>query len=127
LAQEVHVTHAAPAYRTEYDRIFQAPVTFESDWNAIRMDPAWATHRIAQQPRYVFGVLSERAETLLKELESSKSAKGQVEDLLLPILHTGQASVAVIAARMGVSRQTLFRRLKREGLTSRYPLPENKP
>jgi AraC-like DNA-binding protein len=85
------------------------------------MDPAWATHRIAQQPRYVFGVLSERAETLLKELESSKSAKGQVEDLLLPILHTGQASVAVIAARMGVSRQTLFRRLKREGLTSRYP------
>jgi AraC-like DNA-binding protein len=117
LAQDVHVTHAPPAYRAEYDRIFQAPVTFESDWNAIRMDPAWATHRIAQQPRYVFGVLSERADALLKELESSKSARGQVEGLLLPILHTGQASVAVVATRMGVSRQTLFRRLKREGVT----------
>jgi len=117
LAEEVHVTHAAPAYRTEYDRIFQAPVTFRSDWNAVRMDPAWATHRIAHQPRYVFGVLSERAEALLKELESSKSARGQVEALLLPILHTGRASVAVVATRMGVSRQTLFRRLKREGVT----------
>jgi AraC-like DNA-binding protein len=117
LAQDVHVTHAPPAYRAEYDRIFQAPVAFESDWNAIRMDPAWATHRIAQQPRYVFGVLSERADALLKELESSKSARGQVEGLLLPILHTGQASVAVVATRMGVSRQTLFRRLKREGVT----------
>ena len=33
----VHVTHAAPAHRAEYDRIFQIPVTFESDRNALQM------------------------------------------------------------------------------------------
>jgi AraC-like DNA-binding protein len=117
LAQAVHVSHAAPAYRAEYERIFQAPVVFEADWNALLVDPAWATHRIAQQPRYVFGVLSQRADALLKELEDSKSTRGRVEALLLPMLHTGQASAAAIAARMGVSRQTLFRRLKSEGVT----------
>jgi hypothetical protein len=31
----VHVTHAAPAYRDEYERIYGAPVTFECGWNAL--------------------------------------------------------------------------------------------
>jgi AraC-like DNA-binding protein len=117
LVEEVHVTHPAPAYRTEYDRIFRAPVVFGADWNALRIDPAWAAHKIALQPRYVFGVLSERAEALLKALATSKSTRGRVEALLLPMLHTGKASVAVISASMGMSRQTLFRRLKSEGVT----------
>jgi len=34
----VHVTHAAPAYRSEYDRIFRAPIFFESDRNALLID-----------------------------------------------------------------------------------------
>jgi AraC-like DNA-binding protein len=117
LAEAVHVTHPAPTYRSEYERIFQAPVVFGAEWNAVMMDPAWATHRIAQQPRYVFGVLNERADALLKALEASKTTQGRVEALLLPMLHTGQASIATVAARMGVSRQTLYRRLRREGVT----------
>lgn len=117
LAKAVHVTHAAPSYRAEYERIFQAPVVFEADWNALMIDPAWASHRIAQQPQYVFGVLSERADALLKSLEGSKTTRGRVEALLMPMLHTGQASIAAVAARLGVSRQTLYRRLKGEGVT----------
>jgi len=114
-ARAVHVTHAAPAHRAEYDRIFQAPILFESDRNALLVDPAWLTHRIALAPRYVFGVLSEHAEQLLARLESTKTLRGRVESLLMPILHTGEANVATIAARLGLSRQTLFRRLKAEG------------
>ena len=117
LAKAVHVTHAAPSYRAEYERIFQAPVVFEADWNALMIDPAWASHRIAQQPQYVFGVLSERADALLKSLEGSKTTRGRVEALLMPMLHTGQASITAVAARLGVSRQTLYRRLKGEGVT----------
>uniref|UniRef100_UPI00286DC4D7 AraC family transcriptional regulator n=1 Tax=Sandarakinorhabdus sp. TaxID=1916663 RepID=UPI00286DC4D7 len=59
---EVHVTHKAPAYRAEYDRIFQCPVTFSSGWNAMRFDPQIATWPVALQPRYVFGVLIQRAD-----------------------------------------------------------------
>jgi len=121
---EVHVTHKAPAYRAEYDRIFQCPVVFESNWNAMRMDMTLSSHRVALQPRYVFGVLSERAKELLKELESSKTARGRVESLLMPILHTGEVSMETISAKMGVSRQTLFRRLKAEGATFEQVLDE---
>lgn len=36
---------------------------------------------------------------------------------MMPILHTGNVSVDLVAGKMGVSRQTLFRRLKAEGVT----------
>jgi AraC-like DNA-binding protein len=117
--REVHVTHAAPAYRAEYDRIFRVPVVFESDRNALILseDDSWLTQRIARQPRYVFGVLSARAEALLEELENATSTRGRVESLLMPILHTGDTSMERVAVEMGLSRPTLFRRLRAEGVT----------
>jgi AraC-like DNA-binding protein len=115
----VHVTHAEPPHRAEYERIFQVPIVFGSDRNALQIDAhAMATQSVAPRlPRYVFGVLSEHAEAMLKNLESSKSTRGRVETLLMPILHTGEASMDVIAGKMGLSRQTLFRKLRAEGVT----------
>ncbi len=121
---EVNVTHPEPSYRAEYERVFQCPVVFNAAWNAIRIDPSLGGHRVQLQPKYVFGVLSERAEALLVELELSKSARGRVESLLMPVLHTGEVAMEAIAQRMGVSRQTLFRRLKAEGVTFEKVLDE---
>jgi len=121
----VHVTHAAPAYRAEYDRVFQMPVVFESDKNALLMtDESWQTIKTPPQSHYVFGILSERAEALFKSLESSRSTRGRVESLLLPILHTGDASMDEIAGKLALSRQTIFRKLKAEGTTFRKVLDE---
>ena len=117
VAKAVHVTHRAPAYRDEYERIYRCPVTFESDWNAALLDERWLGHKIAVEPRYVFGILTERADALLKDLEDSKSTRGRVERLLMPVLHKGEASMDAIADKLGVSRQTLFRQLKAEGTT----------
>jgi len=116
-ALEVHVTHPAPAYASEYERVFGCPVVFDSRWNAMRTDASLQSHKVALQPHYVFGVLSERARTLVKELENSKSARGRVESLLMPMLHTGDISMDAVATKMAVSRQTLFRRLKAEDVT----------
>ncbi len=110
----VQVTHPAPAYRAEYDRIFQCPVTFSSDWNAMRLDPQIATWPVALQPRYVFDVLTQRADGLLQALEDQKTLSGRVEAVLLPLLHTGEASADGVARALGFSRQTLFRKLKSE-------------
>jgi AraC-like DNA-binding protein len=120
----VHFTHPAPAYRAEYDRVFQLPVVFESDKNALLTDEAWLTHRNPHASRYVFGILSAHAEELLQYLERSKTTRGRIESLLIPILHTGEASVDLIASKMGISRQTLFRKLKAEGLTFEKMLDE---
>jgi len=117
MIRAVHVTHEAPAYAAEYDRILQMPVVFQSARNALLIDETLMHQKIAIQPRYVFGVLSARADALLKELENSKSTRGRVESLLMPILHTGNASMDTIVGKLGLSRQTLFRKLKAEGTT----------
>ena len=124
LVQEVHVTHTAPSYADAYVRFFEAPTTLDSEWNAMRVEEARLTERIALQPRFAFGILSDHAEQLLASLEGSKSARGRIESLLMPILHTGDASMDVIAARMAVSRQTLYRQQKAEGVTFETVLDE---
>lgn len=120
----VHVTHPDPGYRGEYERILHAPIVFESDKNAFLVDAMSPAHRLALQPHYVFGILSAHADTLLESLASSKTARGRVESLLMPILHTGEANVQEIAGKMGVSSKTLFRKLKAEGVTFEKVLDE---
>lgn len=116
-ALEAHVTHAPPGYAAEYERLWQVPVTFGSDRNAIRFDTDWINVKIQPENRYVFGVFSERAEALLSSLTGSRSIRGQVEAMLIRILHTGDVGINMIAGQMGLSRQTLFRKLKQEGVT----------
>ncbi|HEY1629851.1 MAG TPA: AraC family transcriptional regulator [Rhizomicrobium sp.] len=124
IAKAVHVTHKAPAYRAEYERVFGVHVTFESDWNAMLIDQAWLMHRIQRQPRYVFGILSDHADALMESLQQSKSARGRVESLLMPILHKGEVGMDAIAEKLAVSRQTLFRKLKAENTTFEKVLDE---
>ena len=113
----VEVTHERPAHAAEYERVLGAPVTFGAKWNGLRMDMSLADHPVALLPGYVFGVLTDRADALLADLRQATTLRGRVEGLLLPILHTGKASVDYAAGQLGVSRQTLFRRLKAEGAT----------
>ncbi|MFL6256304.1 MAG: AraC family transcriptional regulator [Pyrinomonadaceae bacterium] len=113
----IRFTHAEPSYRAEYDRIFGVPLFFNSHMNALQVDEALLKMKLPRTNPYLSEVLSTRAEELLKSLEMSKTMRGRVENLLIPILHTGEASMDMIAIRLGLSRQTLFRKLKAEGIT----------
>jgi AraC-like DNA-binding protein len=123
-ALEVHVTHPEPAHRAAYDEIWRCPIVFDAPWNAIRTDFSLREQRVQLHPRYAFGVLSAHADALLKDLENSKTTRGRVEALLMPILHTGENSMDAIAAKMAQSRQTLYRNLKAEGATFEQVLDE---
>ncbi len=115
--KEVRVTHASPSHATDYERVFRAPVLFGSDRNAMRMEESIVSHRVNRLPRYAFGVLSEHAETLLRELESAVTMRGRVEAVILPILHKGEVSMDAVAEALNLGRQTLYRALKDEGVT----------
>lgn len=115
LLKAAHFRHAAPPYLAEYQRVFSVPLEFGSERNALLLEVAWLQWPIAQVPGYVFGILSRHADALLQGLEGSRSQRSQVERLLLPLLHTGEVGAARVAARLGISRQTLFRRLQAEG------------
>jgi AraC-like DNA-binding protein len=115
LILEAEVTHAEPPYAEEYRRVIAAPVRFGAARNALRINSSILDEKAAFLPRYVSGLLSERAQFLLKELDALQSVRTDVEKRLIPALHEGGASMSVVATSMGMSRQTLFRRLKAEG------------
>jgi AraC-like DNA-binding protein len=110
------VTHPDPGYPEAYAHVFGCPVTFGAERNALRVED-WSENRVAALPRYVFGALSERAHGLLQELEQSKSTRGRVESMLMPVLHKGEVNMDAVAKELGMSRQTLFRKLRAEGVT----------
>lgn len=120
----VHFRQKQPVYRAAFDEIFPVPVTFGSDKNAILGDAGILEQPVALQPRYVFGILSERADALMQQLENSKTTRGRVEGLLVPILHTGGVSIDKVAPKLGMSRWTLARKLKAENVTFERVLDE---
>ena len=120
----VHVTHPAPPYRAEYERVFAAPVVFESDRNALVYDASWWAESLPDASPYRSRVLAAHADRLLQELEASRSTRGRVERLLLEGLESGGTSMARVAAELGLARKTLLRRLKAEGVTFARVLDE---
>lgn len=120
----IHFTHREPSYRAEYERIFGVPLVFGSDMNALVVDEELLSIRPPQINPYLSNILKAHAEGLLKKLDSSKSTRGRVESLLIPLLPTGEASIDIIAKKLGLSRQTLFRKLKAENVTFEKVLDE---
>jgi AraC-like DNA-binding protein len=113
----IRFTHKEPGYRAEYDRIFGAPIFFNSNMNAFSLDEEFLEVSLPRANPHLSKALTAHAEELLKNLESSKTTRSEVEKLLTANLQSGATSVDVIARQLGMSRQTLFRRLKAEGVT----------
>lgn len=113
----VHLTRPRPAHAAEYERVLRAPVTFGAAWNALRIEPSWLDLAIHRPNRYAFGMFNGHADALLASLEESKTTRGRVEALLIPLLHTGELAMGAVATALGLSRQTLYRRLKAEGVS----------
>lgn len=115
--QAVELRHADPGYRSAYERVLGAPVSFGCRRNAMRIDAAWLSHPVAAQPRYVFGVLTRHADAMLDLLDAAGTMRGKVEQMVIPVLHTGRFAIGEVARQLGCSRDTLYRRLKAEGVT----------
>ena len=113
----VHLAQTAPAHLATSRAIFGVPVQFGCRRSAILLDPAIFAARIATAPRYALGVLTARADELLQALEGSRSTRGRVESVLVPLLPTGDVSMERVARDLAMSRPTLYRKLKAEQVT----------
>lgn len=113
----VHFAHPAPAHRAEYERVLGVPVQFSQARSGILFDPDWLVQPIGRAPRYSLAVLTAHADALLERLDKMRSTRGRVEMALLPLLHEGGVSMDHVAQRLAMSRPTLYRALKAEGVT----------
>lgn len=118
-ALEMEVTYAPPPHVGEYPALFQIPVRFNAQRNALRIDPVWVSKDTEFEPgnSYVFGVFTRHADALLEQLGAQDTLRARIEAHILPDLHQGSLSMDKVARDLGMSRQTLYRRLKEEGIT----------
>ncbi|SLN72096.1 AraC family transcriptional regulator [Roseisalinus antarcticus] len=113
----LEVSFAPPPHANRYPELFRVPVTFRAARNALRINPIWLDVPFDGGKDYVFGVFTRHADTLLDELATRDTVRSAVEAMMLADLHEGTLSMDRIARDLGMSRQTLYRRLKDEGVT----------
>jgi AraC-like DNA-binding protein len=113
----LEVSYAPPPHANRYPELFRVPVTFRAPRNALRINPIWLDVPFDGGKEYVFGVFTRHADTLLDELAARDTVRSAVEATMLADLHEGTLSMDRTARDLGMSRQTLYRRLKDEGVT----------
>ncbi len=115
----LEVTYPPPPHADQYPDLFRVPVQFQASRNALRIDPVWDSPDSLFEPgnEYAFGIFTRHADALLAELRADTSIRGQIESQILPKLHEGTLSMDRVARDIGMSRQTLYRRLKEESVT----------
>jgi AraC-like DNA-binding protein len=111
----VHVTHEAPPHAGLYDEIFACPVHFGAPFNALELHPEVALWPVARERRYVFGVLCEKADSLMAAARPVETVRARLEEAMRLRLHQGEPGADDLAHELGFSRSTLFRRLREEG------------
>lgn len=116
-ALSLEVTYPAPPYAAAYDELLQIPVTFNGTRNAMEIDSIWLNADFDDGKQYIFSVFTKHADKLLAELDEIETVRSQVETLILPDMRHGTISMDKIALALGMSRQTLYRRLQEEGVT----------
>ncbi|MBK0327045.1 AraC family transcriptional regulator ligand-binding domain-containing protein [Rhodobacteraceae bacterium F11138] len=115
--QALEVTYAPPPHANRYPELFRVPVVFLAARNALRINPVWCDEEFDGGKEYVFGVFTRHADGLLEGLETNDTVRSAVEARILTDLHEGTLSMDRIARDLGMSRQTLYRRLKDENAT----------
>ena len=115
--EAIHFTYPEPAHRKEYDLLFGVPLVFDSDMNAIEINPVLLSMPMPKPYAAAAALATEKAEQLLARLENSTPTRACVENALLRTLESGDVRMEAIARQLALSRATLFRRLKAEGAT----------
>jgi AraC-like DNA-binding protein len=113
----LELTYAPPPHANCYPELFRVPVAFRAARNALRIHPVWLDAAFDGGKEYVFGVFTKHADALLADLATRGTARAAVEARMLAELHEGALSMDAVARDLGMSRQTLYRRLRDEGAT----------
>ncbi len=115
----MEVTFPPPAHVNQYPELFRVPVQFNARRNALQIDPVWDSPDTEFEPgnAYAFGIFTRHADEMLAKLQADTSIRAQIEAQILPKMHEGSISMDKVAHDIAMSRQTLYRRLKDEGVT----------
>jgi len=114
---DVSFTHTNPGYAEEYENIFGVKVAFERKESTIRISREDAMQTIPHHQPYLLDLLQKHATDLLDTLKTADQITTRVRQLIAKSLPLGEADIEHVSNSMHMSRWTLARHLKSEGVT----------
>lgn len=104
-----------PSYAADFRAFFDSPVHFGQEYNEIAFDASVLQYRGVHTNDYLKKVLGVRA----SEMSSSgkEPTVQKVADYLRQNLAFGEVNIQSLCEKLGLSRTTLYRELKREGFS----------
>jgi AraC-like DNA-binding protein len=116
--QSVKLAHHRANMPAEFGALFGKRVVFDSRIDEVVLPgPTAHTLLVNADPYLNALLLGYCEEALAKRRRKSTTWRLKAENAIAPLLPHGQARIGEIAARLGVGRRTLARRLASEGLT----------
>jgi AraC-like DNA-binding protein len=114
---EVWFSHPDPGYPAVYEQVFGLPVQFDKHECRLKISAGDAHSAIPLQQTYVHALLERHAKALLEKLGDTDSVSSTVSQLVTKHLAGGRVDIEWISTQMNMSRWTLTRHLKQEGIT----------
>ncbi|QSP95890.1 AraC family transcriptional regulator [Marinobacter salinisoli] len=116
-AQWVEVAHPRPDYASEYETLLGGPVRFDCPTTRLAFSSDHLSHPIPKRNPYVYSAVLKQVNGLLARLGSRRSFGRKIRRLISKQMSTDRIDADTLAKKCHMSRQTLYRRLKREGLS----------
>jgi AraC-like DNA-binding protein len=114
----IKLIHRRNQLPTALKSIFGCDIAFGSDLDEITYAQSLKTTSVVNADPYLNNLLVKYCEEALSDRRvGSGTWRLKVENAIAPLLPHGQAAIAEVAQRLGVSRRTLARRLASEGHT----------
>lgn len=116
-AEWADIAHPRPDYASEYQTLLGGPVRFGCAATRLAFDSRHLSHPIPRRNPYVYSAVLKQVNSVLARLQPRRSFGRKIRRLISKQMATDRIDADSLARQCHMSRQTLYRRLKREGLS----------
>lgn len=116
-ADWLDIAHPEPAYASEYPALFGGDVRFGCGITRIAFASHFLDSPIPHRNPYVYSAVLKQVNSLLARLQTRRSFSRKLRRLISKQMATDRIDADSLARQCHMSRQTLYRRLKKEGLS----------
>lgn len=114
---EVRFKHEAPADISEYQRIFNCKIIFESSMNALLCDSKIVNIPISEPNKELLSIFEKYAEEVLSNQEKMTPYSKKVGSLITKMLGDTILQIDMVANKLAISKRKLQLKLQEEGTT----------
>lgn len=111
------LAHPEPDYALEYLRILGGPVSFGAPATRVAFSSHYLSHPIPRRNPYVYSAVLKQVNSVLARVQTRRAFSRKVRRLISKQMATERIDADTLARQCHMSRQTLYRRLKKEGLS----------